>query len=224
VDIIKTLADNRAEVGSEDDAAYRKSVRNTSLLLVVIVIVIAAGLILPGYFPAGAPPTSAVAYSPNGLTLSLSINTTQAFSPYGLSITVWINGTSSIDNVSSQDSWAVSQSLLWGSPCTPGWPIGVGVMRGYYDQYNFTSGTLLPLGLTEPRCPIVQGLPQSFLVEPDGSQAFASINGSLERWNLQTSVVLGKTFLSDNQLTGGTYTVIGTDEWGDVAILHFVTS
>jgi len=221
-DMIKTTADFLADVGSEDDVAYRRSVRNTSVLLGVIVIVVVAGLILPGFFPAGALPTSTVAYSANGLTLNLSVNTTQAFEPSGVRITAWINGTSSIVNVTATDSWAIRSPLLWGSPCQPGFPIGVGVMHGYYDQYNYTSGKLLPLGQKVPVCPFPSGLPQSFLIQPYGSQAIVSINGSLERWNLQTTVVLGRaSFLQDLQ-TGGTFTVIGADEWGDVAILHFV--
>jgi len=211
-------------MGAEDDASYRRSVRNTAALLVVVIIILIAGLVLQAYFvPLGSPPTSTYAYSPNGLTLSFTINTTHAFAPSGVIITVWINGTSSTENVTAKNSWAVGPSLLWGSPCTPGWPLGIGVMHGYYDQYNYTSGTLLPLKPTVLYCPPPPGLPRSFLVEAYGSEAITNVNDSLLRWNLQTTLVLEKTSFLQSQLTGGTFTVIGADEWGDVAILHFDT-
>jgi len=210
-------------VDTEDDSSYRRSVRNTVALLAVIAVIIVAGIVIPTYFtPASVLPTSTQAYSPNGLTLSISLNTTQAFAPSGVSIAVWINGTSSIENVTAQDSWAVSQSLLWGSECTPGWPIGVGVMHGYFDQYNYTSGVLLPLKQPALYCPSPLGVPRSFLVEADGSEAITSLNGSLVRWNLETTLVLEKTSFVQTQQIGGTFTVIGADEWGDVAILYFV--
>ncbi len=211
-------------MGSEDDAAYRRSVRNVSGLLVVVVIVVLAGLVLPSYLGpgAGALPTSNLAYGVNGLTLSISVNATRAFAPSNVSITVWINGTSSIDNVTTQDSWAVDQSRLWERPCTFGWPIGIGVMHGYYDQYNYTLGTLLPLKQPYTDCPTSPATPQSFLVQPDGSEAIASINGSLDAWNLQTTLVIGKASFAQSLQIGGTFTVIGADEWGDVAILYIV--
>lgn len=221
--MIKTKASHSVDVGAEDDASYKRSVRNTAALLLVVVIVLVAGLILPAYFvPAGGLATSTFAYDPNGLTLSISVNTTQAFAPSGVTIKVWINGTSSIENVTAQDSWAVSKALLWGRSCTPGWPIGIGVMHGYYDQYNYTTGTLLPLNQQEPRCPVLSGSPRSFLVEAYGSVAITSINGSLVRWNLQTSLVLTKASFATSQLSSGTFTVIGADEWGGAALLYFV--
>jgi hypothetical protein len=64
---------------------------------------------------------------------------------------------------------------------------------------------------------------QYFLVQAQGSSAIVSINGSLESWNLQTTLVLGKDSFVQRPQTGGTFTVIGADGWGDVAILHFIT-
>jgi len=213
-------------VGTEDDAAYRKSVRNTSALLVVIVIVVIAGLLLPAYFGFGGTlPTSTFAYSPDGLTLNISLNTTRAFTPSGLRISIWINGTSGIESVTARNSWAVDQSRLWEKLCTTGWPIGVGVMHGYYDQYNYSSGTLLllkPFFSSFTECVTSIAVPQYFLVQPQGSLAIASINGSFESWNLVTTFVIGKDSFVQSPQTGGTFTVVGADEWGDVAVLHFI--
>jgi hypothetical protein len=213
-----------ATVGTEDDAAYRRSVRNTSALLVVIVIVVIAGLLLPAYFGSGDTfSNSTFAYSPDGLTLNISLNTTRAFTPSGLRISIWINLTSGTESVAARSSWAVDQSRLWERLCTTGWPIGIGVMHGYYDQYNYSSGSLLLLKQPLSDCVTSITAPQYFLIQAQGSSAIVSINGTLESWNLQTTLVLRKDSFVQNPQTGGTVTVIGADEWGDVAILHFIT-
>ena len=139
-----------------------------------------------------------------------------------MNISVWINGTSGIENVTAKDSWAVDQSQLWERPCTSGWPIGIGIMHGNYDQYNYTSGMLLLLKQPIMYCPTFAATPRSFLFQPVGSKAIVSIDGSLETWNLQTTLVIGKASFARNQQTSGTFTVIEADEWGDVAILHIV--
>ena len=210
---------------SGEDTAYKKSVRNTVFLLIVVVIVLVAGLTLPAFFtPAGTFSTETMVGDPNGLTLNLGLNATHVLSPYGLVITVWINGSSAIDNITAQDSWPVNQTMLWRAPCVAGWPIGIGVMSGYYDQYNYSSGVILPLKQQAPLdCQAYSTGPQSFLVEAEGSKAIASTNGSDETWDLLTTLVLTRSSFTQIQTPGEIFTIIGTDEWGDVTILHFVT-
>jgi len=198
-------------------------VRNTAFLLLIVVIVLAAGLFLPAFFtPAGTLPTEAMAADPNGLTLNISLNTTRVFAPSGVAVTIWINGSSAIENVTALDSWPLNQTLLWKAPCTPGWPMGVGVMLGYYDQYNYSSGALLPLNQPTAGCPPSSGVPISFLVQAEGSKAIISMNGSDETWDLLTTLVLTKSSVTPLLTTSEVFTVIGADEWGDVVILHFV--
>jgi len=219
---IKSRCSPSANVSSEDETAYRRSVRNTAILLLVVVIILAAGLVLPAYFsPASALPAVASVVDTNGLTLSVGINETHVSAPFNLVITAWINGSSSIENVTAKDSWAVNQSLVWKTPCVPGWPVAIGVMSGYFDQYNYTTGVLIPLREPVTDCEVLSTPPSSFLVQADGSKAIAIMNSSDETWSLQTTLVLTKA--SFTQTPGETFTVIGVDEWGDVAILHFVS-
>jgi len=210
-------------MGTDDESVYRKNVRNVSILVVVAAIILVAGLVLPAYFaPASPLPVSNSAFDPNGLMLSISINGTQAFGGSELRVSVWINGSSSIVNATAEDLWAVNQSRLLEGPCGEGWPIGIGVMQGYYDEYNYTSGTLLPPSQPDTTCPASFADSAYFLVQPLGSEAIAGIDRSLVHCNLLTTLVLGNSSLASRPQVGGTYTVIGADEWGDIAILYVV--
>jgi len=194
-----------------------------AFLLLIVIIALVAGLTLSSYFgPPNTLPTQAMIGDWYGLTLNLDLNTTHAFAPSSLAVTVWINGSSAIENMTAQDSWAVNQTLLWKAPCIPEWPIGIGVMSGYYDQYNYSSGVLLPLEQQAAGCQVSSATPQSFLVQAGGTKAIVSMNGSDETWNLLTTLILTKASFPQTQATGQVFTVIGADEWGDVAILHFV--
>jgi len=208
-------------MSADEEVSYKRSVRNVSVLLFVVVIVVISSLVLTTYFtPTNAPVTSTLVYSPIGITLSMKLNATSAFNPSGVNITLWINGTSSIESIKAQNSWLLSPSMLWTPACKPGWPIGIGITRGYYDIYNYTSGALLLLGKTViPQCPEA-GLPQSFIIEPHGSEAIVNFSDTLDRWDLQMTLVLGSNTFVQRQEVGGPFTVIGADEWGDVVILH----
>ena len=208
-------------MSADDEVSYRRSVRNVSVLLFVVVIVVISSLVLTTYFtPTSGPVTSTLVYSPIGITLSMKLNVTSAFNPSGVNITLWINGTSSIESINAQDSWVLPSSLLWTPPCEQGWPIGIGVMHGYYDIYNYTSGTLLFLKKPIFYCP-PEASPQSFIIQPRGSEAIVNFTGSFERWNLQSTLVLGTATFTHIQKVGGSFTVIGADEWGDAVFLHF---
>jgi len=208
-------------MSDEDDASYKRSVKNLTVLLIVVVIVVISGLVFTTYFvPTNGLVKSTYVYDPNGLTLSMKLNTTEAFVPYGVNITLWVNGTSGIEDLNAQNSWVVPPSSLWTPPCEPGWPIGIGIMRGYYDMYNYSSGTLLPLNDSGFRCP-PQELPQSFIIEPRGSESIVNLSDSFKRWDLQITLVLANAIFTQGQKAGGLFTVVGADEWGDLTVLHF---
>jgi len=207
---------------AEDDAAYRRSVRNTVIVIAAVVVIIAAALFVP---PLVSPVheqfngTTSVA-SPYGVSLNLRLNETQLSAGQGETITAWLNSTSSqVANVSAASNWALGPQGFWTRVCTGGWPLGVGLMAGYYTTDNYSLGSLIPLPAPLMNCPIIMGTPGYFLLQPRGSTAIVKLNGSLAEWNL--TVTLG---LSGSQLSAArvaVYTAIAVDEWGDLAIAHF---
>lgn len=205
-----------------DDVAYRRSVRNMSLVLAAIVITIFAAIFISPF--AFAPPNtfqkSTSLDSVFGFTLHLQINATTAAPGSNLLVSGWLNSSSdSIVNVTAADAWALGPAGLLTRSCAEGWPIGVGVMEGHYTQDNFSSGTLLPLPVPAAHCPYAASAPGYFLLTPHSSQALVDLNGTPQYWVLQSSFSLGTS-----QLPPGVYTAVLADEWGDVLTTNFVVS
>ncbi len=214
-----------APMDSEDDQAYRKSVRNMSVVLAAIVITVFAALVITPFLnPLHEQfPNSASVDSPYGFALSVTLNETQLGPGRYVSIIALMNSTSSqIENVTAQSAWAVDPSHLWGRLCTSGWPMGIGLMQGYYSEGNFSRGTLIRLLQPLVLCLVLRGTPSYFLLQPHGSKTVASLNGTPEFWDLQTTLDFGSGSLGQGQRLGGVYTVVVADEWGDVVLLHFV--
>jgi hypothetical protein len=207
---------------AEDDAAYRRSVRNTVIVLAAVVVVIAAALLVP---PLVNPiheqfnNTTSVA-SPYGFVLSLRLNGSQLTAGQGETIMAWVNSTSSVvANVSAASNWPVGPQGLWTRICTNGWPLGVGLMSGYYTSDNYTLGSLVHIPMPLVSCPISISTPGSFLLQPLGSTAIVKVGGTLAEWDLTSTLGLaGNQFSSQKD---GAYTAIAVDEWGDLAIVHF---
>ena len=124
-----------------DDIAYRKSVRNVSVVLAAIVVTIFAALLIPPYInPIRNNFQKKVSIdSSYPFTLSLELNTTMLASDGYVTVTVWVNSTSSaIENITAKDAWGLDHSRLRGRFCTNDWPIGVGLMEGHYSSGNYT--------------------------------------------------------------------------------------
>ncbi|HYB07808.1 MAG TPA: hypothetical protein VEB87_06640 [Nitrososphaerales archaeon] len=210
---------------SSDDLAYRRSVRNMSIVLAAIVITVFAALFIPPYlFPLHNVYSPSVTLdSPFGFTLHLNVNTTSVAPGGTVLLTGWANSTSdSIENVTAADSWGLPQSMLLGT-CTVGWPVELGVMHGHYTQDNYTLGTLSPV--SEPACSGQEaaGVPQYFLLEPHSSRALVTVAGTPRLWIIQTSLSVNG-FASGSQLQPGVYTAVLADEWGDVLTTNFQVS
>lgn len=210
----------------EDDAAYHRSVRNAILVLGAMVLTVASALVVP---PLVNPVHeqfngSASVASPYGFTLNLKLNATQPTTTSGLTMTARLNNTSNqIGNITAANRWPLSPRGLWTRICTSGWPVGVGVMAGYYTTDNFSLGSLVPIPMPLLACPVSIYTPKFFLLQAHGSVAIVNVNGALVEWNLTTTLELSGSRLSPQR--GGVYTAIAADEWGDVAVAHFrVTS
>lgn len=207
---------------TEEDASYRRSVRNTIVVMAAMVMVIAAALFIP---PLVSPlheqfnNVSSVE-SPYGLSLTIRLNGTKPAAGEGETVTAWLNSTSSqVSNITAATSWPMGPQGLWTKTCTNGWPLGVGIMAGYYTTDNYSLGSLIQVPMPLLNCPMMMGTPGFFLMQPHGSTAIVKVNGALADWNLTTTFGVGGSHLSSQR--GGVYTAIAADEWGDVAVAHF---
>jgi hypothetical protein len=204
-----------------DDLAYKKSVRNMSLVLAAIVITIFAAIFVSPYAfpPSDTFQTSATLDSAFGFTLHIQINSTAPASGAALQISGWLNSSSaSIDNVTAADSWGSGPGGLWTHACTDGWPIGVGIMQGHYTQDNYTMGTLVQIPMPATYCPVTPS-PTYFLLDPHSSTALVDLNGVPQYWVLQSSY----SFPTGGH-PSGVYTAVLADEWGDVVTTNFRVS
>ncbi len=200
-----------------DDETYRKNVRNMVFVLAAIVITIFGALFIPPYlYPAHEEflPSAAV-NSTLGFSLSIELNSTILAQGGAVNVTGQVeNPTGQILNISAADRWAVDRGSLVTKPCISGWPVGIGIMTGYYTQDNFSLGTLIRQSQPLVSCPVPAGQPSSFLVQSHGSSAVVRLPGSITEWDLTT------TFAFRGPLRG-VFTVVVADEWGDVVLTHF---
>jgi hypothetical protein len=208
---------------NSDDVAYRKSVRNMSIVLAVIVVTIFAALFIPPYvYPShDVFQPSVTLDSPFGFTLHLTVNSTTVSSEGTILLTGWVNSTSAVvENVTTSNSWGVPQAKLWERACTAGWPLGVGVMQGHYTHDNYTLGTLVSIPQPLLSCPVQVATPSYFLFEPHSSKALVDIAGTPSFWTIQSSLAF-EVYTSGAQLNPGVYTAVLADEWGDVLTTNF---
>jgi hypothetical protein len=213
-------------MSADDDAAYRKSVRNMSVVLALIIMTVFAAIFIPPYFsPAHIKYQSSVSLdSPFGFTLHLKLNTTSMPRTGSILLTGWLNSTSSgIQNITAANAWALSQSRLWGRICTTGWPIGLGVMAGHYTNENYTLGTVIPIPMPLLACLIYADPPHYYLLEPHSSNALVMVSGNPTVWNIQTSLLFRMNYMV-SQLHPGVYTAVVADEWGDVLTTNFLVT
>ncbi len=208
---------------TEDDAVYRRNVRTMALVLAAIVLTVFAALFIP---PLLNPVheqfnQSGSVNSPYGFSLNIRLNATHPAQGAGVSVTAWLNSTSpQISNITAVNSWPIGPQGLWTRICTSGWPLGVGVMPGYYTSDNYTLGSLIRVPMPLLACPVSIFTPKYFLLQPYGSVAIVELNGALAHWNLTSTVSLGGPLLGA-QRSSGVYTAVAADEWGDVVIAHF---
>ena len=209
-----------------DDIAYRKSVRNMSLVLAAIVITIFAAIFIPPYLnpPSTSFPSSVSFDSGFGFTMHLTVNYSSGSQTWSVLLDGWVNSTSSsINNVTAADAWAYPLNDLFTMPCTPGWPIAIGVMEGHYTQDNYTLGTLLPLNLSQSTCTGTSRSPTSYAFEPYTSKALVVLGSTPSFWTIQTSLPFTGT-TPGYLLPPGVYTAVLADEWGDVLTANFRAS
>jgi hypothetical protein len=170
--------------------------------------------------------------SQNGLNLSLSMRST-AFQA-GEEVTVIIdeqNTFATENDVSTAKKWPLRGLTL--GPCgTINYPMGLAFFQGYYTLTNISEAA--PLILYDPyailHCPMILSSISEYRFEP--SSDIASVFGSCDpnpcitNFKISSELTV-KGYWSSGLTTqfsifpAGVYTVVGGDEWGSLAILHF---
>ncbi len=176
--------------------------------------------------------SSTTSESVNGLILSLSLNST-TFQP-GQEISVVIdeqNTLAAVNNVSASNGWPL-RGLSVGPCGTLNYPMGVAIFQGYYTSSNVSSATSLQL--YQPgiyHCPMILGGINAYVFQP--SSDIASVFGScdpnpcLTDFKISSEITVTGYWTNGQEatlsnFTPGVYTVVGGDEWGALAVLHFV--
>ena len=184
---------------------------------------------------------SASTKSANGLSFSLSTDQT-AYGP-GQEVQIVTdekNTLAKTNNIPIADNWPVSglTRMGFGNP-NPNIPYGIAVYQGDYTSANFSAAT--PLNLDNPTA-IYLGppyfAPTSFSFHPLSDIAdiipgknipIEDASSIISRQQISGAMTL-KGYWTDNSypeftyFDPGVYTIIGGDEWGNVALVHFTVS
>lgn len=171
--------------------------------------------------------TSASSMSVNGLSLSLSLNSTSFQSSQEVKIVIDEKNTlSATNNVPASRNWPMQglSAISNGTLGTLNYPMGVAIFYGYYTSADISSATPLQLypGI-HISSPMILSRIDEYVFQP--SSDIADVWGSADpnpaftamKMNAEITVWL-------TSFTPGVYTVFGGDEWGASVILHFVVS
>ncbi len=177
---------------------------------------------------------SAVVRSSSGLDLSLSLDSNMISPGQAVSVSLDEWNTLSIENVvPSASDWPVPGLAL--GPCGTNLPIGIEIAQGFYTSSNISSAQGLQLSERGAySCPVIFASISSYAFEPNSD--VAGVMGScgtnpcftdrIESTTNATGYWTGgnppySTSPAFSNFTQGEYTVVGGDEWGALAILHF---
>jgi hypothetical protein len=189
--------------------------------------------------PSGPNQTVEASSSTLGLELVLSVNSTTIPSEDSIGIaTSVLNLQSTANNRTASNDWPIQG--LTSEPCLSlEFPAAIAVFRGYYGMDNLSSGT--PLEIWPPlSCPAQVELnvtSYSFLPKEDianySGYPETSSQSSSAKQEGYTRIALGVSMYASND-TGFytslgsalpyTYTLVAGDEWGQVAVIHFVVT
>jgi len=150
-----------------------------------------------------------------GLSLELNLSTSTGGQ---LVVTTYeFNTLDRVNNVSSGSSWPDASLWQWTEyDCGEGSMMGYEILQGNYAPNNYTQGTALfihPLTIAQGGCTLMPD-DDSYSFEPLSVRSLVS--GTYEGYWIS-----GETYTA---FAPGTYTVLAGDQWGQVAILHFVVA
>lgn len=213
--------------------------RSSLAAIVVVVVVIAGAAVLVTQTSHPQVTATSTSYSTSTgssssldkLDLSLTLNASTISSGQGITATVEDSNTLSAPlNVSASADWPIGSLAL--GPCgTLNYPVGIAVLQGDYNLSNVSSVSALEI--FQPgvyACPMILSSIQSFLFQPSSDNA--TVYGSCEPGGACLTETAESAVAFSGYWSGGTfvpfpsgvYTVVAGDEWGDIAILHFVVA
>lgn len=149
--------------------------------------------------------------------------------PIGIMISVNNTLGTPVDIV-SQNSWSY-QSASTGPCFTIGY--GVSILDGFYDANNMTGGKILNVFNPGILCPVVQETAQVYEFQPQSGNVKNVQCKSIEGMQCRTDTYqMGQDYKFDGYwdegavkpFKSGVYTIVGADEWGHVALDHFVVT
>lgn len=162
------------------------------------------------------------------LTLSLNTTTVAAGQPFQVTVTEY-NTLPTTNNVSVAASWAVSGLELGGCGSTPRPyqdPLGVAVFSGHYTAGNISQGKAIAI-FPAMSCPAYVRNETGYLFQPQSDLAQVLPNSvSASPGAISGSVTISRGYADESPSSAGTpfspgvYTVVGGDEWGDLAFLY----
>jgi len=172
-------------------------------------------------------PASSASTTDSLTGLSLNLNLSTNANEWVIVTAYEFNTLDRVNNVSLEDSWPTNAHMFqwfrWTQDyCDIGNDIaGYEVLQGNYGLNNFTSGTPLWLqpfaGLRG--CADVEGpTPTTYTFNPL-SEANAVSGTFVGSWTGPPELSNGAPAYSP--FAPGSYTVVASDEWGNVAMLHF---
>jgi hypothetical protein len=185
------------------------------------------------YTPITLDQYSSTVISKSGLSLTLSLNSTN-YHP-GEQVPITINEKNILareNNIHGADRWPV-QGLRLG-PCRTVYPFGISILQGYYDAKNVAA--IARLQLFDPNamysCPaILAAVYYDFDFQPWSDVATIYLD-NFEPYSINMiATVTSAGFWTGSRpnatfsnFTPGIYTIVGGDEWGALVILHFAIS
>ncbi len=168
--------------------------------------------------------------SADALTLNLSTSSQMIKPGQAIGITISVNNTLSKQvTVSDENSWKLND--LSADPCGSR-PYGVAILSGFYSEQNVTEGKPLPIFSNAVSCPFFNKIAQSYTFQPSSGHVIlnncpSSTSPCSFRFDLGSQLSFSGIWSNgENQqpFSSGLYTIVGGDEWGHVAIEHFVVS
>ena len=159
----------------------------------------------------------------SALRLYLSTDSTYANPAEAVGVDISLNNTGSTPLIlAKSDNWP--RNDLSSGPCS-NLPFGIAILKGYYAEQNMTGASSLVIYQNIP-CPNPASI-KSYTFQPLSSKATQECDGPFSCPVLADMKIHLKIdgFMDNNgqhrPFNVGTYTIVGGDEWGHVAIQHF---
>ncbi|HYL66862.1 MAG TPA: hypothetical protein VEU72_06875 [Nitrosopumilaceae archaeon] len=148
-----------------------------------------------------------------------------------IGITISVNNTLATPvDIPAQNNWSYSNVST--GPCdTIGY--GISILDGFYDKNNVTQGKILNLFNPGILCPVFQETAKVYKFQPNSGDVKQVQCKPIEGLQCETgSYQMGQNYKFNGYwdsgmvqpFKSGIYTLVGSDEWGHVAIEHFVVT